>query len=60
MNPTHGGEHIGFDSITEWVMDKLNMPVRRAILIGVYLGIIATSIKIIFGYERTYLGGKGE
>jgi len=46
--------------IQAWILDFLNMPVRRAILIGVALGVIATSLKIIFGIERTYMGGRGE
>jgi hypothetical protein len=51
---------LGLDKIVEWIMSYLNMPARRAILIGVALGMIATSLKIILGIERTYLGGKGE
>lgn len=44
--------------ITEWIMSVLNMAARRGILLGVALGAIATSIRIIFGIERGYLGGK--
>jgi len=51
---------LQLDRIIEWLMGTLNMSARRAILIGVALGMIATSLKIIFGIERTYLGGKGE
>ncbi|MHC4607016.1 MAG: hypothetical protein ACYTAF_08755, partial [Planctomycetota bacterium] len=46
--------------IVEWAMATLNMPAQRAILIGVALGMIAMSMKIILGIERTYLGGRGE
>ena len=38
----------------------LNASVRRAILIGVSLGAVALSFKIIFGIERSYLGGGKE
>ena len=34
-----------------------NTAAQRGILIGISLGGIATSIKIIFGIERAYLGG---
>jgi hypothetical protein len=46
--------------ITQWILNVLNASVRRAILIGVSLGAVALSIKIIFGMERTYLGGGKE
>lgn len=46
--------------ISGWILNVLNASVRRAILIGVSLGAIALSIKIIFGVERSYLGGGKE
>ena len=46
--------------IAQWILNVINSSVRRAILIGVSLGVIALSIKIIFGIERTYLGGGKE
>lgn len=44
----------------EWMMNHINLPARRAIIIGVALGVIATSLKVIFGVERTYMGGRGD
>lgn len=44
--------------LTGWILNVLNTAARRGILIGISLGVIATSFKIIFGVERTYLGGK--
>lgn len=46
--------------ISQWILNVLNASVRRAILIGVSLGTIALSLKIIFGVERSYLGGGKE
>ena len=43
-------------TISEWVMNVPNTAAQRGILIGVSLGGIATSIKIICGIERSYLG----
>jgi hypothetical protein len=46
--------------LSQWILNVLNASVRRAILIGVSLGAIALSLKIIFGVERSYLGGGKE
>ena len=46
--------------LSGWILNVLNAAVRRAILIGVSLGAIALSFKIIFGVERSYLGGGRE
>jgi len=46
--------------ITQWILNVLNASVRRAILIGISLGAVALSLKIIFGVERAYLGGGKE
>jgi hypothetical protein len=50
--------------ISQWIpfaADQImmipNMAAKRGILLGISLGAIATSIKIIFGIERQYLGG---
>ena len=39
-----------------WVLSVPSMAARRGILIGIGLGSIATSLRIIIGIERTYLG----
>jgi len=43
--------------IMVWIFNVPNTAARRAILFGIAMGSIAFSLRIIFGIERTYLGG---
>ncbi|MBI3329976.1 MAG: hypothetical protein HYZ81_25115, partial [Nitrospinae bacterium] len=49
---------LAMRDIVEWIMNTPNLAARRGVMLGVTLGAIATSLKIIFGIERAYLGGK--
>ena len=44
--------------VADWVRKNPSMSARRAILIGIGLGSLTTSLRVILGIERTWLGGK--
>ncbi len=48
---------IGIPEVNNWIFTCPNMAAQRGIMLGVALSIVATSLRIIFGIERTYLGG---
>lgn len=47
----------GASGMKQWILDNPNLSSRRGIILGVSLGVISQSIRIILGIERSYLGG---
>jgi len=44
--------------VSDWIRNNPSMSARRAILIGIGLGSLTTSLRVIIGIERTWLGGE--
>ncbi len=53
------GKFLDIAAIKEWIMAYPSSAAQSAILIGAMLGYISSSLKIIFGVERSHLGGEG-
>jgi hypothetical protein len=55
------GELLGkwFPNVGLWIIRYPNLAAKRAIMLGVGFGMLATNLKIIFGVERNWLGGAG-
>jgi len=51
------GTEISFTSVAGWILNNPNTAAQRGILLGVLLSIVAISLRIMFGIERTYMGG---
>jgi hypothetical protein len=45
-----------FPEIADWILEVPNNAGRRAIIMGAALGVIATSLRVILGIERSHLG----
>ena len=43
-------------NLAVWIMSSPNLAGQRAIMIGIGLGVVSISLRLILGIERTYLG----
>lgn len=46
-----------FTTATDIIMEGPNLAAKRGIMLGISLGAISQSLRILFGIERSYLGG---
>ena len=56
MVPLPGILGLSNNEVVRWILAVPNMAAKRAIIIGVGLGAIAYSMKILLGIERSYMG----
>jgi len=51
-------EFLHIPTLATWILSTPNLAGQRAVMIGIALGIIATSLKLILGLERGYIGSE--
>jgi hypothetical protein len=51
---------LSFPGLTTIIMGVFNTAGQRAIMIGIALGVAATSLKVLMGVDRSYLGSDGD
>ncbi len=54
------GDSQFFPRVVDWIMEYPNMAAQRGIMLGISLGVIAQSLRVLFGIERSYMGGGDE
>ncbi|MCI0632285.1 MAG: hypothetical protein L0Y44_16705 [Phycisphaerales bacterium] len=47
---------LRLDRLTEIIMNVFNLAGSRAITLGIALGVVSTSLKVLLGVDRSYLG----
>ena len=51
---------LRIENLTVYIMSVFNTAGNRAIMIGIALGIASTSLKVLLGVDRSYLGSQEE
>jgi di/tricarboxylate transporter len=51
---------LTFPGVKTIILGVFNTAGQRAIMIGIALGVAATSLKVLLGMDRSYLGSDGE
>jgi len=55
--PAPFDQYLHIPNLSAWIMSVPNMAGQRTIQIGIALGIISNSLRLILGIERSHLGG---
>jgi len=51
---------LRIENLTVYIMSVFNTAGNRAVMIGIALGIASTSLKVLLGVDRSYLGSGEE
>ena len=50
-------QYLHIPNLSQWIMSVPNLAGQRTIQIGIALGIISSSLRLMLGIERSHLGG---
>jgi hypothetical protein len=55
--PAPLSDYFHIPNLSAWIMSTPNLAGQRTIQIGIALGIVSNSLRLILGIERSHLGG---